>query len=249
MSRWRSACRNCRAIAPTSSASCAKSSATAPTCASSATVSCSSREVFFDTGQAVLNARRAGRARQARGRASRTGQADPAGHPLGAAGRRPYRRAADRQRAQFPSNWDLSAARAISVVQYLISKGIPPQRLVAAGLRRIPAARHRQHRGGLPPQPPHRAEADGAVSDGRCGRSDPVPRGHRGRGEERQIARGGHFAPTPATRTRHRTVAAHLAAAYPRHRFCGARELVARTLAQRTRAGGDHHPRRDATAH
>ena len=35
--------------------------------------------------------------------------------------------------AQFPSNWELSAARAISVVQYLIGKGISPQRLLAAG--------------------------------------------------------------------------------------------------------------------
>jgi chemotaxis protein MotB len=35
--------------------------------------------------------------------------------------------------AQFRSNWELSAARAISVVQYLISKGVSPQRLVAAG--------------------------------------------------------------------------------------------------------------------
>jgi chemotaxis protein MotB len=34
---------------------------------------------------------------------------------------------------QFKSNWDLSAARAISVVQYLIGKGVSPQRLVAAG--------------------------------------------------------------------------------------------------------------------
>jgi chemotaxis protein MotB len=33
----------------------------------------------------------------------------------------------------FKTNWDLSAARAIAVVQYLISKGVPPQRLVAAG--------------------------------------------------------------------------------------------------------------------
>ena len=33
----------------------------------------------------------------------------------------------------FKSNWDLSAARAIAVVQYLVSKTIPPQRLVAAG--------------------------------------------------------------------------------------------------------------------
>jgi chemotaxis protein MotB len=33
----------------------------------------------------------------------------------------------------FKSNWELSAERAISVVQYLISKGVAPQRLVAAG--------------------------------------------------------------------------------------------------------------------
>jgi chemotaxis protein MotB len=31
------------------------------------------------------------------------------------------------------TNWDLSAARAIAVVQYLIARGMPPQRLVAAG--------------------------------------------------------------------------------------------------------------------
>jgi chemotaxis protein MotB len=35
--------------------------------------------------------------------------------------------------AQFPSNWELSSARAISVVQYLIGKSVSPQRLVAAG--------------------------------------------------------------------------------------------------------------------
>jgi len=34
---------------------------------------------------------------------------------------------------EFPSNWELSAARAISVVKYLISRGVPPKRLVAAG--------------------------------------------------------------------------------------------------------------------
>jgi chemotaxis protein MotB len=33
----------------------------------------------------------------------------------------------------FRSNWDLSAARAIAVVQYLIAKGVSPQHLVAAG--------------------------------------------------------------------------------------------------------------------
>jgi len=35
--------------------------------------------------------------------------------------------------AQFPSNWELSAARAIAVVQYLIGKGVSPAHLIAAG--------------------------------------------------------------------------------------------------------------------
>jgi chemotaxis protein MotB len=34
---------------------------------------------------------------------------------------------------RFPSNWELSTARAISVVRYLISRGVDPSRLVAAG--------------------------------------------------------------------------------------------------------------------
>jgi chemotaxis protein MotB len=34
---------------------------------------------------------------------------------------------------QFKSNWELSAARAVAVVQYLISKGVEPDRLAAAG--------------------------------------------------------------------------------------------------------------------
>ncbi len=34
---------------------------------------------------------------------------------------------------QFPSNWELSAARAISVAQLLIERGVSPHRLVAAG--------------------------------------------------------------------------------------------------------------------
>lgn len=35
--------------------------------------------------------------------------------------------------AQFPSNWELSTARAISVVKFLISEGVQADRLVAAG--------------------------------------------------------------------------------------------------------------------
>jgi chemotaxis protein MotB len=34
---------------------------------------------------------------------------------------------------QFPSNWELSEARALSVVRYAIAQGIPANRLVAAG--------------------------------------------------------------------------------------------------------------------
>jgi chemotaxis protein MotB len=40
--------------------------------------------------------------------------------------RRPIRQA-------FASNWELSSARATSIVKYLIGKGIPPEHLVAAG--------------------------------------------------------------------------------------------------------------------
>ncbi|WP_395665008.1 peptidoglycan -binding protein [Methylocella sp.] len=37
------------------------------------------------------------------------------------------------QSGAFPSNWALSAARAIAVAQYLVSKGVSPQRLAATG--------------------------------------------------------------------------------------------------------------------
>ena len=35
---------------------------------------------------------------------------------------------------QFPSNWELSSARAISVIKYLVSRGVAPERLSAAGV-------------------------------------------------------------------------------------------------------------------
>jgi len=55
---------------------------------------------------------------------------------------------------QFPSNWELSAARAIAVVKFLNSQGIPNERLVAAGYGEYqpitpgtdPAARARNRR-------------------------------------------------------------------------------------------------------
>jgi chemotaxis protein MotB len=89
-------------------------------------------EVFFDTGQAVL--RPEGRAeldtlasalieleRKIPGEIAWVMRVD--GHT----DTRPV------SGLTFKSNWDLSASRAISVVQYLISKGVSPQRLVAAG--------------------------------------------------------------------------------------------------------------------
>ena len=65
---------------------------------------------------------------------------------------------------QFPSNWALSSARAISVVQYLIGKGVSPQHLVAAGFGEYQPLDSGTDRRGLSPQPPDRAEADRAVS-------------------------------------------------------------------------------------
>jgi len=61
--------------------------------------------------------------------------------------------------SQFRSNWDLSAARAISVVQYLIVMGVRYGRqAVSPGRRRvwrISADRSRRHRGRLSAQSPH----------------------------------------------------------------------------------------------
>jgi chemotaxis protein MotB len=56
--------------------------------------------------------------------------------------------------AVFASNWELSTARALAVVKYLISQGVPPQRLAAAGFGEFqpidpantPAARARNRR-------------------------------------------------------------------------------------------------------
>ena len=97
--RWRSACRNCRATAPTSSAGCAPSSATGRTSASSATASCSSRKCSSTPARRCCKPEGRAELDKLADRAARTGQADPARDRLGAAGRRPYRHAADRQPA------------------------------------------------------------------------------------------------------------------------------------------------------
>ena len=89
-------------------------------------------EVFFDTGQAIL--RPEGRAeldKLAAALLDLEKQIPPEiAWVLRVDGHTDVRPIAS---LQFPSNWELSSARAIAVVQYMISRGVSPQRLVAAG--------------------------------------------------------------------------------------------------------------------
>jgi chemotaxis protein MotB len=89
-------------------------------------------EVFFDSGQAVLSAEGRVELDKLAGALLDLDKKIPSDIPwvLRVDGHTDVRPIAS---SQFPSNWALSASRAISVVQYLVSKGISPQRLVAAG--------------------------------------------------------------------------------------------------------------------
>jgi chemotaxis protein MotB len=89
-------------------------------------------EVFFDTGQAVLKPEGRSELDQIAAALAELEQKIPSeiAWVLRVDGHTDVRPVSG---ATFKSNWDLSAARAISVVQYLISKGISPQRLAAAG--------------------------------------------------------------------------------------------------------------------
>jgi chemotaxis protein MotB len=89
-------------------------------------------EVLFDPGSAELGA--AGRTQLARLAASMSGLLSQIPNDLnwmlrvdGHTDRIPIRN------AQFPSNWELSTARALSVTRFLIDQGIPADRLAAAG--------------------------------------------------------------------------------------------------------------------
>lgn len=89
-------------------------------------------EVFFDTGQAVLLPEGKAELDKVAGALSDLDKQIPGDIPWvlrvdGHTDVRPI------NSPVFKSNWDLSSARAISVVQYLVSRGVPPQRLVAAG--------------------------------------------------------------------------------------------------------------------
>ena len=88
-------------------------------------------EVFFDTGQAVLKPEGRAELDKVASVLLDLDQQIPAdiAWVLRVDGHTDVRPIAGGTR----TNWDLSAARAIAVVQYLIGKGMPPQRLVAAG--------------------------------------------------------------------------------------------------------------------
>jgi chemotaxis protein MotB len=89
-------------------------------------------EVFFDTGQAILKPEGKSELDQIASAVTELDQKIPSdiAWVLRVDGHTDVRPVSG---ATFKSNWELSAARAISVVQYLVSKGISPQRLVAAG--------------------------------------------------------------------------------------------------------------------
>jgi len=89
-------------------------------------------EVLFESGEAVLNPRGEAQLAQLAGTLKQIASEIPKDIDWilrvdGHTDERPI------STAQFPSNWELSAARAISVVKFLVRQGISPDRLVAAG--------------------------------------------------------------------------------------------------------------------
>ena len=66
--------------------------------------------------------------------------------------------------SQFPSNWELSTGRAISVVKQLVEAGIPAHRLAATGFGEFQPLDTPQRRDRLPSQPPHRVQVDRAIN-------------------------------------------------------------------------------------
>lgn len=89
-------------------------------------------EVFFDAGQAVLKPEGKAELDKLATILTDLGREMPPDIPWilrvdGHTDTRPIRS------PQFPSNWALSTARAVSVVEYLISRGLPADRIAATG--------------------------------------------------------------------------------------------------------------------
>ena len=64
---------------------------------------------------------------------------------------------------RYRDNWELSSARATSVVKFLIENGVPANRLVAAGFGEFQPLDPADTRRSAQQEPPHRAEADRAL--------------------------------------------------------------------------------------
>ena len=102
---------------------------------------------------------------------------------------------------EFPSNWELSSARAISVVRYLMQDGIEPEHLVAAGFGEFQPIDERDEQRSLGQEPPHRAQAHRAlITPPRRGRIAAQRGGHR-----RHLWRSGPDACPPRRAARGRT--------------------------------------------
>ncbi|HSA70153.1 MAG TPA: OmpA family protein [Burkholderiales bacterium] len=85
-------------------------------------------QLFFDSGRATL--KESGKAVLKKVGEALKGYDDKLIRVIGHTDNVPIAKALQ---AQFPSNWELSAARATTVVRYLESVGVPPERLVASG--------------------------------------------------------------------------------------------------------------------
>ena len=107
-------------------------------------------EVLFPSGSAQLQPGGEKQLAERRPAADRDQQPDPQATSTGCCRSTATPTTSRSTPRPFPSNWELSAARAIAVVKFLHSQGIPNDRLVAAGygeyqpLSAIDTARNRR---------------------------------------------------------------------------------------------------------
>lgn len=85
-------------------------------------------QVFFDSGRAALKA--SGRSVLEKVAGALKGYDDKVIRVVGHTDNVPIAKALQQV---FPSNWELSVARATTVVRYLQSAGVPPERMMASG--------------------------------------------------------------------------------------------------------------------
>ena len=85
-------------------------------------------EILFSSGSAEMHAK----GRSAVGKAFPT-LAALTGHWISVEGYTDSEPIGTALRGRYPTNWDLSAARAVDVVRYLQAQGVDPRNLVAAG--------------------------------------------------------------------------------------------------------------------